>query len=629
MKKFLCLILSLAMLASISVGAGLSVSADSSEDSYTTFSEGDFEYNVYDDGTCAISDYLGTGGEVTIPSVYNGDLDEYDGYIVTGITVAAFQNTAVTIINIPDSITNIGDGAFYNCNNLTEINVDENNTVYSSQDGVLFNKVKTELLKYPQGNERTSYTVPDGVISIADCSEMNYDYSPFALCKNLEIVNIPDSVERIGNHAFFDCNALFEVNIGSGLKSIGEETFDSCDNLSNVTLPEGLTTIGDSAFEGCSALSEIRLPESLETLGRRAFYGCENISEITILENVTDIGNLTFSYCTNLTEINVDENNAAYSSQDGVLFNKDKTTLIKCPEGSSITSYAIPEGVTVIDEQAFLLCNNLEEVEIPNSVQTIKEGAFSETDLTEVVIPASVTSIGTWAFSDCENLKSVTILNPNCDLNCGWEQAEYTFPENVTIYGYAGSTAQEYVEYYSDMGFTFVEIEDSSIIEDTDTEYIKGSSEGAMIHCTYDLSDFVSVAMDGVIVDPENYTLSEGSTILTFKSSYLDTLSVGDHTVTLNYTDKTATSVLTIKATQEEPTVVPDEPTTDNNEQTTSNAETENTTGTNNVAGSAVNSTANTSIKSPDTGASYAGIVAAAGAAVLSGAALIFLKKKK
>lgn len=627
MKKVLSLILSLVMIASISAGVGLSVSADIEDDRICTAYDGDYAYDLYNDGT-AVFYYNGTGGEVTVPSVYHY---EGSGYTVTALREQAFYDTAVTVINIPASVTSIGDGAFSECSSLSEINIDENNSVYSSSDGVLFNKDKTELLKYPQGNKRTSYTVPDGVISIVD-SEGASDYdnnSPFMNCDNLEIVNIPNSVEYIGNGAFMNCDALFEVNIGNGLKTIGNRAFCGCGSLSSIILPDGLTSIGYGAFGSCETLSDVKLPKSLEKIGAEAFYGCENLSEITIPQNVADIEELVFSCCSNLAEINVDENNLSYSSQDGILFNKDKTNLIKCPEGSSITSYTIPQGVNHINDQAFLRCGKLSEVTFSDSVQTIGQSAFSETGLTEVLIPDNVTLVDTYAFFECASLESITIMNPDCNLNCGFEQSEYTFPVGITIYGYAGSTAQEYVKYNSNMGFKFAEIKESAIEEDTDTEYTIGSSEGAMIHCTYDLADFVSVAMDGKTVDPSNYTLAEGSTILTFKPAYLDTLSTGKHTVKLNYTNATATSILTVKAAEDKPADVPDKPSGGNSGQTNVNSQSDKTNSSDNVTGNAGNKAANTFSKSPDTGASFAGVTAAAGAALLSGAAYVFLKKKK
>ncbi|HJB74949.1 MAG TPA: leucine-rich repeat domain-containing protein [Candidatus Eubacterium faecale] len=619
MKKILCLILSLAMLASISVGVGLTASAESDvETGYSDYS-GDFGYAVLEDGTVAIFDYTGSASELVIPS-------EFDGYTVTEIQGEVFEFcSSLTEVTVPDSVVSIGAWAFSSCENLTkvnigsgvtnitsayevfydcpslqEINVDESNTAYSSQDGVLFNKDKTELLLYPADSQYTSYIIPDSVTIIGE--------SAFVGNETLQDITIGNNVTDIKQRAFDGCTALTDITFGSGLKNIGGEAFASCTALTEVVIPEGVTEI-----ESC-------------------FQFCTNLKNITIPASLTKIWGTPFWCCTSLEKIIVDSDNTSYCSQDGVLFNKDKTELIAYPAGDDRTAYEIPDSVTKIDMFAFYNCSNLIEITIPNSVTYIDQGAFSGcSNLKNAIIPESVTYIGVGLFEDCNSLESVIVLNPDCEIDAYREGGEFTLPENSVIYGYSGSTTQEYVDFWNNDGsspassYTFVPI----IAADTDTEYLKNSADTVKIHCEFALADFVSVAMDGETVDPSNYTLDDGSTILTFNPAYLDTLTVGDHTVALNYTDKTATSVLTIKAVQEETTVVPDEPTTDSNEQTTSNAETENTTGLNNVIGSAVNSATNNSTKSPSTGASYAGIAAAAGAAVLSGAALIFLKKKK
>ena len=606
------------MLASISVGVGLTASADANGDfGYSDYS-GDFGYTVLEDGTAAIFDYTGSASELVIPS-------ELGGYTVTEIQGGVFEScSSLTEVTVPDSVVSIGAFAFSSCENLTkvnigsgvtnitrayevfydctslqEINVDENNTAYSSQDGVLFNKDKTELLLYPADSQRTSYIIPDSVTIIGE--------SAFAGNEVLSDVTIGDQVTDIKCEAFRYCTALTNITFGYNLKSIGDLAFEGCSSLIEIVLPVGLTEM--PGFSDCTSLKTVTIPGSISTIYAGSFWNCVSLEKII-----------------------VDSDNTSYCSQDGVLFNKDKTELIAYPAGNDRTAYEIPDSVTKIDMSAFYNCSNLTEITIPNSVTYIDQWAFSGcSNLKNSIIPESVTYIGVGLFTDCNSLESVIVLNPDCEIDAYREGGEFTLPENSVIYGYSGSTTQEYVDYWNNDGsypassYTFVPI----IADDTDAEYVKNSSEGAQIHCSFELDDFVSADIDGNIVDSSNYTLTDGSTIITFTPDYLDTLSAGDHTVTLNYTDKTATSVLTIKAAQEETTVVPDEPTTDSNEQTTSNAETENTTGLNNVAGSAVNSTANNSTKSPDTGASYAGIAAAAGAAVLSGAALIFLKKKK
>ena len=238
------------------------------------------------------------------------------------------QEKNVVSIIINAGITSMDSSAFENCYNLTSITVDIENENYSSENGILFNKDKTKIIRYSPGKSDSSYTIPNSVTTI--------DFGAFECCNNLTSITIPNSVTYIYRDAFRYCN-----------------------NLTSVTIPNSVTSIGDWAFDGCN----------------------------------------------NLTNITVDIENENYSSENGILFNKDKTELICFLSAKSDSSYTIPNSVTSIGSYAFSGCNNLTSITIPNSVTSIGSYAFSGCDnLTSITIPNSVTSIGIYAFRNCDNL---------------------------------------------------------------------------------------------------------------------------------------------------------------------------------------------------------------------------------
>ena len=316
---------------------------------------------------------------ITIPDNVTsiGEYAFYDCSSLTSITIpdsvttiesCAFGHcSSLTSITIPDSVTSIESDAFDWCSSLTAIDVDTNNEYYASEDGVLFNKNKTELIQYPIAKDNQKYMIPDSVTSIE-------------------------------SYAFYHCS------------------------LTSITIPDSVTTIEYCAFNQCSSLTSITIPDSVTSIGLFAFYDCSR-----------------------LTAIDVDTNNEYYASEDGVLFNKNKTVLIQYPIEKDNQKYMIPDSVTSIGDRAFEYCTSLTSITIPESVTSIGLGAFEYCfSLTSITIPDSVTSIGDFAFEECSSLTSITLNNPNCKIF----DSKSTIHYSATIYGYEGSTAQAYAEKY-------------------------------------------------------------------------------------------------------------------------------------------------------------------------------------
>ena len=251
---------------------------------------------------------------------------------VTSIGDSAFKDcTSLTSITIPNSVTSIGNDVFNGCISLTSINVDSNNEKYMSDNGVLYTKDKKILIKYPGKKEGTEYLILQGVESIKD-------------------------------YAFYRCTSLTNITIPNSVTSIGQEVFSDCRRLTNITIPNSVTSIGSNAFEYCRSLTNIVIPSSVTSIGYLAFYDCES-----------------------LTSINVDSNNEKYMSDNGVLYTKDKKTLIKYPSKKDGTKYIIMQGVASIGDDAFEFCSSLTSITIPDSVTSIGDDAFYKCDSLSVL----------------------------------------------------------------------------------------------------------------------------------------------------------------------------------------------------------------------------------------------------
>ena len=222
----------------------------------------------------------------------------------------------------------------------------------------------------------TSVSIPGSVTSIGDSAFRN---------TGLTNIIIPNSVTSIGNYAFQN-TGLTSINIPNSVTSIVDGAFWQCFTLTSIIIPNHVTSIGDYAFYNCENLISVIIPSSVTSIGQEAFFACTSLTSINIPNSVTSIGDRAFSYCYNLISIEVSPGNTAYSSLDGVLYNKNHNTLIQYPIGKTDSTFIIPNSVTSIGDYAFYFCTNL----------------------ISVIIPSSVTSIGDSAFQDCISLTSVT-----------------------------------------------------------------------------------------------------------------------------------------------------------------------------------------------------------------------------
>ena len=378
---------------------------------------------------------------------------------VISIGDSAFENCSnLTSLTIPNSITTVGSNPF---RGLT-LQLDNRSPHFYVEDNVLFTADKKLLIAYC--SRQTSYSIPNSVTSIGDgafwCSRLTsltipdlvttIGDSAFYWCSSLISLTIPNSVTSIGDWAFKNCSSLTSLTIPNSVTAIGDSAFWHCSSLTSLTIPESVTTIGVNAFSGlilqldnrsphfyvednvlftadksqliayCSPQTSYCIPDSVTTIGDRAFLSCSRLTSLTIPNSVTSISNNAFSGCSSLTSLTIPA--SVSSIGDSAFENCRSLTSLTIPASvssigdnafencRSLTSLTISNSVTAIGDSAFWNCYSLTSLTIPDSVTTIGDSAFDNcTSLTSLTIPDSVTSIGKSAFRCCSRLTSLTI----------------------------------------------------------------------------------------------------------------------------------------------------------------------------------------------------------------------------
>ena len=415
-------------------------------------------------------------GAVTIPSTIEADGQTWT---VTQIGDAAFYGCdELYTLTLPATVTTIGNEAFVRCSWLTNIIVDEDNPAFSSVGGALMDKQQRQLLVFPAGRY-SEYSVPDGIETIGPWA--------FTHCTRLRTVTLPASVRTISDAAFYGCTAITAITLPAKLQTIGVWAFAECSALSEIRLPATVGSVGDGAFSFCSSLANIyvesgsnnyssadgvllnkqktivvacpgartgtyHIPATVDSIATQAFYGCTQLETVVLSAKLSSVATNPFVFCDNLKEIQVDKNNSRYVSQDGVLFSKDRQQLVFYPNAKS-GIYSVPNSVTALDHGPFLGSVALTGIDIPASVRTIGDWTFLGCQgLQAVNIPYAITKIGTQAFSDCTALKTI-ICNGAPVATSAFEDATL---EGATLYVPKGRKA-DYLSTEGWGGFSHIE----------------------------------------------------------------------------------------------------------------------------------------------------------------------------
>jgi hypothetical protein len=394
-----------------------------------TFGEGSQLSSI---GESAFRDCSGLTG-ITIPAS------------VTSIGASAFRDcSGLTGIAIPDRVTSIGESAFYGCFNLQTVTSRAGSQLDSIGDSAFFNCSKLTGIAIPTGvtsigasafsgcYSLTGITIPAGVTSISNFT--------FDRCGSLTGITIPAGVTSIGTFAFSGCSSLTGITIPTGVTSIGMSAFSDCKSLTGITIPTGVASIGDHAFFRCSNLQTVTFGagSQLDSIEDYAFAGCSSLTGIAIPDSVASIGDDVFFASIAMQSITVGSNNINYFSDGVSLFSRDRTELIAYPAAKT-GSCQVPDSVTTIRNGAFA-GSKLTDISFGtgSSLTSVGKEAFSGCKyLTVLTLPNSVSTIGESAFSDCKSLKSMTLpksltsISPNLFRSCGF-LASVTIPKQVT-----------------------------------------------------------------------------------------------------------------------------------------------------------------------------------------------------
>lgn len=349
----------------------------------------------------------------------------------------AFSYSNVEIVHLPNSLDEIGEDAFYSCNQLTQITlpdgleyigesafcncrklesvripktvknigyyafdcynyyqenygiksieVDPENKVYASENGVLFDKAMTELIKYPSGKKDKSYAVPEGVVTISDRA--------FNSCPEISSVTLPQSVAYIGSYAFYECGKLIDIDLPKSVETIGEGAFADCSNLESIVIPDGIISVNNATFRNCYRMSSVVLPSGIVEIGDEAFENCYRLRRIELPDDLIVIGKWAF-YNTGLSQLTLPKGLIAIGD----------SAFRSC----IISALKVPDSVDYIGSGAFAECSWLVKAELPDGFSLINSETFLWCErLTEIILPDSIKMVGDSAFSNCVSLTDV------------------------------------------------------------------------------------------------------------------------------------------------------------------------------------------------------------------------------
>lgn len=366
---------------------------------------------------------------------------------LTTIGWRAFESSGLTSLTIPVNVTSLGDSFITDCSALTSLYVAEGNPTYEMEDGLLYD-IPAKTLRYALPDVSGDVVIRDGTVRIGD--DVFKEHA-------ITSVQLPDSLQKIGNCAFQFCKELKEITFPEGLITIDGLAFAYCTQLENVVLPEGLKSLGDSAFRSCDSLTEITVPEGI-TFMSGTFATCYSLRTVNLPSGLTHMMNGVVEGCRSLETLHLPAKleyisgiwpsklktvttafgSVRYVSEDGILYDTQDNSIlfvnasitgnVTVRDGittisagafkgrKGLTSVTLPESCTVIDSYAFENCTALTDINFPEKLELIGRNAFYNSGITSLKLSQPGLHVGSFAFTDCHQLKSVEITSTDFDL---------------------------------------------------------------------------------------------------------------------------------------------------------------------------------------------------------------------
>lgn len=412
----------------------------------------DYEYETLSNETINITKYIGADASVVIPSQINGK-------IVTEVGANAFSdNTVITDVTLPVSVVALGRQAFSNCTALKEVRC--SNTVSTLGTEVFKGCKELEKIALPSALSAISASAFHGCSSLTNVTIGNNVKSiekyAFADCRALESIELPASVRTIGEYAFLDCLKMEKVSIlYKYVYQIPTNAFDGCDSLLEIAIDEGNSNFKNVNGILCKSTTvhicpkglltgDFEIPEGIVYVPTKVFSDGKKVTSITIPSTVKSITSDAFLGCNSLTEFIVSEDNEYYVSENGVIYDKEKTTIIAYPNGKA-GEYEIPSSITSLKKGTFAKNEKINSVVVPDGITVLPDTLFEGcTSLQNVEIPSTVTAINAKVFAGCKSLGTIYIPETVNDIDItAFENCRDDFTLIVERASYAESFARQ------------------------------------------------------------------------------------------------------------------------------------------------------------------------------------------